>query len=129
MPRFVGKGENETVRAPWWGEREHAVIRRFGYGGRQKLVDAAVKAGLVRNEGGQDEIALSQVAVGNMNLVILKLGLVSWTDDEGNRLPVTQEAIEALEEQDAEFLLGEINRLNTPEARSADAQASFRGGD
>jgi hypothetical protein len=128
MPRFVSRDETETVRARWWGEREHAVIRRFGYGGRQKLVDAAVKAGLVAGEAGQ-EIALNQVAVGNMNLVILELGLVSWTDAEGARLPVTRAAIEALEEQDAEFLLGEINRLNTPEARSADEQASFRDGD
>jgi hypothetical protein len=125
MPRFVGKDEAETVRAPWWAEREHAVIRRFGYGGRQRLIDAAVKADLVKGDGGQDEISLSEIAVGVMNLVILELGLASWTDADGSRVPVTRAAIEALEERDAEYLLAEINRLNTPEARPAEEQASF----
>lgn len=135
MPKFVGKGETKTIAAEWWAKeddgtaREWVEIRRFGYGDRQRLVDAALKAGLVAAPGGGDELALSEVTLGALNLEILTLGIKRWTDDQGAIVPVTAEAIRALDEGDAEFILAEINTFNPQKARSAAEQANFRGGD
>jgi hypothetical protein len=136
MPKFVGAKERKTIAAPWWAKREDGTvlewveIRRFGYGQRQRLVDAAVKAGLVaKPDGSGDEISVGELALGSMNLEILRLGVTRWTDDEGVIIPVTADGIAMLTEQDAEFILQEINAFNPQERRSAPAQESFRNGD
>jgi len=136
MPRFRSKKERKTIAADWWAKepdgspREWVEIGRFGYGDRQKLVDAAVKAGLVsKDDGSGDEIALGGLQLGSMNLAILKLGIKRWTDEDGKIVPVTDEGVEALHEEDAEFILAEINAFNPQKGRSAEAQANFRGSD
>lgn len=122
MPSFVR--DEKTVAAAWWAEGEYAVIRRFGYGDDQAMAGELVK---ITGTGDEAEIQWSDELVGRMNLRVLELGLVRWTDADGDEVPVTPAAIRALEPDDAEFLLGEIQALNkNRRQRSPDEQDMFR---
>jgi len=135
MPSFVSVSETRQIKAPWWGEKESCTIRRFNYGDRQWLAGQTVSVeikpgsyagGSVAVEADGDG-AVTDVLIGEMNLALLERGVVEWTDAEGNGLPVTRASIEALTEQDADFILGEIAALNPRKTRSKDEQATFRG--
>lgn len=130
MPRFVGD-ETKVVQAPWWGEKETATIRRMNYGDRQYLAGQAVRVGIAGEDGQRETIG--ELALGEMNLAILERGLVAWTDPDGEGMPVTRSAIEALEEDDGDFILKEIRAFNPRRQRSPEEQAGFRdrpgGGD
>ena len=135
MPSFVSKSETRQIRAPWWGEKESCTIRRFNYGDRQWLAGKTVSVGIKPGAyaGGNvvaeadGDGAVTDVLIGEMNLALLERGVAEWTDSEGNGLPVTRGAIEALTEQDADFILSEISALNPRRERSRTEQATFRG--
>ena len=132
MPRFVDKNETKVIRAPWWAEKEIAVIRKFSYGDRQYLVGETVRVGMVSRDG-QTEDAVGEMALGQMNLAMIERSLVIWMNPDGEEMPVTREAIEALAEDDGDFILKEIRALNPRRQRSPDEQEKFRdrpgGGD
>lgn len=124
MPSWVGE-EQKTIQAPWWAKDEKCVIRRFGYGGRQRLMQAAVRVGLP-SENGKNE--MTDLQLDAMNVETILVGVISWTDEEGNDVPVTREAVETLEDEDGKYILREINLLNPRRRRTPEAQATFRGG-
>lgn len=130
MPSFVGD-ETKVIQAPWWGPDEAATIRRMNYGDRQYLAGQAIRVGITGEDGRREQIG--ELALGEMNLAIIERGLVSWTDEEGKELPVTRDRIEALDELDGEFILGEIKAFNPRRQRSPENQSKFRdrsgGGD
>jgi hypothetical protein len=121
--RFITKADRKTIHANWWDDDEHVVIKRFSYGDRQRLADAAIRIGIA----GPGQATINEVQVGQMNLVILELGIHSWTlkREDGKIAPLTRKMIEALREEDAEFILAEINALNR--RRTAEEQSNFRG--
>lgn len=125
MPRFVSDSDHTTIQAPWWAEKEVCVIRRFAYGDRQYLAGQTVSVGIDPSGGVQDSIA--DIEIERMNLAILERGIVSWTDAEGQDMLATAEAIAALEEDDAGYILAEINTLNPSKRRSPKDQERFRG--
>lgn len=125
MPRFVNERDTVTIQAPWWDAKEVCVIRKFGYGDRQFLAGETVTVGISTDGAGAEPLA--DVAIGRMNLAILERGIVSWTDADGNDVPVTRERIAALAEDDGEFILAEINRANPRRGRTPEEQATFRG--
>ena len=126
MPRFVDDSQRRVISAPWWGEEENCTIKKFAYGDRQYLAGQTVRVGLGVDGVSEDEVG--EVQIDRMNLAILERGIVRWTDEDGEPIPVTRKAIERLEEQDAEFILAEIQELNPRRTRTEDEQGSFRGG-
>jgi hypothetical protein len=125
MPRFVDDRETVDVQAPWWGEKEFCTIKRFNYGDRQHLAGQSIAMGINPEDEGS---AVADVLIDRMNLAILERGIVRWTDESGESIPVTRTKIERLEEKDAEFILHEIQTLNPRKRRSPEAQESFRDG-
>jgi len=125
MPRFVGD-ETKVIRAPWWGEKETATIRRFNFGDRQYLAGQALKVGIATGEGTGK--AITDIELGEMNLALIERGLVAWTDEDGKEMEVTRLAIEALTDADGDYILREIRAFNPRRRRGADEQAGFRGG-
>jgi hypothetical protein len=128
MPRFI-IDETKEIQAPWWDEDETVVIKKFSYGDRQKLAGSAVRIDLVDSGNGKPE-ALTDVQVATMNLAILELAIVDWTfrhPTTGKKIPVRRQWIEALSEEDGDFILAEINAYNPRRKRSKEEQASFRG--
>lgn len=126
MPRFISESDVKTIRADWWDEDEAVTIKKFSYGDRQKLAGAAVKMNI------ENERRISEVQIAEMNLMILQIGIVSWTFTRpynDKAVPVSRHWIEQLDPKDAEFILGEINALNPSIERSADEQEEFRGTD
>lgn len=124
MPRLVSKTDTKTVSAPWWGEKEHAVLRRFAFGDRQALTGAYMRVG---GHMANDDLPIeAQVDIEQMNLAILLRGIVSWTDAEGAPLSVDAATVAMLEEKDATYLLTEINAFNPRTQRSEEDQANFR---
>ena len=121
MGRFVSAGDTKTVRATWWDEDEEVVIKRFSYGDRQRLAGEATRVGLVGEAGEGPREFATDVQVERINLSILELGIVRWTlkGEGGKVVPLNRKWIYRLKEEDAEFLLGEINALNP--RRSAEA--------
>jgi len=124
MPRFVG--ETRVVQASWWDEKETATIRKLGYGDRQALSAVYVRME-PQDGGGYRKVFDPQLALEKMNVALLELALVRWTDEDGEEMPVTAERIRALSEEDAGFLLAEIADFNPRRTRSAEDQATFRG--
>jgi len=124
---FVTKADHKTIRAEWWDEDEHVVIRKFSYGDRQALANETVKVGMT-GQSGQEKM-ITDVQIGRMNLAILQRGIVSWTlkGPDGKIAQLNQQMIEALNEEDAEFILAAINTLNPRRRRTAEEQANFRG--
>ena len=125
MPRFVGD-ETKAVHAPWWGKKETATIRKFNFGDRQYLAGQALKVGIATGDGA--EKAITDIELGEMNLALMERGLVAWTDPAGGPLEVTREAIEALTDEDGDYILKEIRKFNPRRRRGADEQANFPGG-
>jgi hypothetical protein len=125
MPRFVDDSQRKTIQAPWWGEKETCTIKKFAYGDRQWLAGQTVAMGM--KPGASEEDAVADFQIDRMNLAILERGIVAWTDEEGEPIRVTRQAIEQLTEQDADFILSAINDLNPRRQRTEDEQESFRG--
>ena len=123
--------EAKTIHADWWTKREDGTplevceIRRFGYGDEQILQGAMVRI----SEDDNLTLEWSGDVFARMNLNVLKRGIKSWTDEEGVSIPVTDEAMEALNSEDADFILKEIQAFNRGRQRSAAEQATFRGAD
>ena len=126
MPRFVDCNEVIDIQAPWWGEKETATIRKFNYGDRQYLAGQAVRVGIATEDVAGT--AITDIEIGEMNLALIERGLVGWTDPDGEEMEVTRAAIEALEDRDGDFILGEIRKFNPRRRRGADEQANFPGG-
>jgi len=126
MPRFVEDSDVKEVRAEWWDEDEAVTIRKFSYGDRQALAGVAIKVG-VTDEGGLQR----NLVVERMNLEILNLGIKRWTlkRSDGKVANLNRKSIEALTDEDAEFILAAINAFNPSSRRSAEEQATFRGAD
>ena len=129
MGRFV-EHEVKVIHAEWWDEEETVTIKRFAYGDRQRLASVAYKVGFVQQgDGGQQEFS-ADIAIGEMNLAILEIGIEAWTlkSSAGKAVPLRRSAIERLQDEDAEFILREINAFNpSRKRRTADEQANFRG--
>jgi len=126
MPRFVDCNEVIDIRAEWWGEKETATIRKFNYGDRQYLAGQAVRVGIATGDGTGK--AITDIEIGEMNLALIERGLVGWTDPDGEEMEVTRAAIEALTDEDGDFILGEIRAFNPRRRRGADEAANFPGG-
>jgi hypothetical protein len=127
MPgRFVQEDEIKLIHADWWDEHETVTIKRFTYGDRQRLAGVAYKVGLVSGDGNAQYSA--DVALGEMNIAILEIGIKAWTlkGANGKPVPLRRSLIEKLRDEDGNFILGEINALNPSRRRSAEAQATFR---
>lgn len=112
MARFVDSSSDKVIQAEWWDKDESVTIRRFGYGDRQFLAGETVRVGM-QGTGAAAEMS-GDVAVATMNLAILERGIRAWTlkDAGGQVPPLTRASIEALCEDDAEYILGEINAYN-----------------
>jgi hypothetical protein len=134
MPSFVNSSDEnyKVIHADWWAKRddgaplEICTIKKFSYGDRQYLAARTVRVGVAPGGGAAD--ADAEVLIGEMNLAILKRGIVRWTDPKGRPVPITVAQVEALEERDAEFILQEINDFNPRKTRSPEEQDKFRGG-
>jgi hypothetical protein len=128
MPRFV-IDETKVIQAEWWDEGETVTIKKFTYGDRQKLASDAVYVGLVDGDGKKQTLA--EAKIDTMNLGILEVGIVSWTfinPKTGREMPLLRRWIEALNPEDAEFILREINAFNPQiNKRTEEEQDSFRG--
>jgi hypothetical protein len=130
---------------------ETCTIRKFAYGDRQYLAGETVRVGIKVGGGAahlQDAQSRSKnerlnerhgekpangqhgekatVLVGRMNLAILERGIVSWTDPQGQKVPVTADGIAQLDSKDADFILAEINAYNPRQRRSEEDQEKFR---
>jgi len=130
MPRFV-VDETKVIHAEWWDEDETVTIKRFTFGDRQKLAQVAYKVGLVNpNDGGGAQMS-ADIAIGEMNLAILEIGILAWTlkGPEGKVMALRRAWIEALQDEDGNFILAEINAYNPTKRRKPEDQANFRGGD
>lgn len=129
MGRFVDY-EVKVIHAEWWDEEETVTIKRFAYGDRQRLASVAYKVGFVQQDDGQGPQFSADVAIGEMNLTILELGIAAWTlkSAAGKMVPLRRSTIERLQDEDAEFILREINAFNPSKRRSAEEQVNFRGG-
>jgi len=130
MGRFV-EHETKVITADWWDEGETVTIKRFAYGDRQRLAGVAYKVGFVQQGDGSQQEFSADIAIGEMNLAILEIGIVAWTlkSSAGKVTPLRRSAIERLQDEDAEFILREINAFNpSKKRRTADEQANFRGG-
>lgn len=132
MPGFVGL-ETKVVQAPWWSEKERAVIRKFGYGDQEAFKACYLR--LEEPEGGGLAVRVYDLEQGlaRINGVIIERGVVSWTDAAGELAPVTAETVRRLDNDrpggdDAAFLLEEIAEFNPRRRRSAEEQETFRGG-
>lgn len=125
MTQFTVK-ETKVIQAPWWDEDEQVIIRRFGWGDRQELIQAAVTVDLGNVP---TNVQINDVQVGAMNLRIMELGIQSWTlkGPGGKIVPVTKKWIYDLSEPTGNFILREINDFNPRRSRSAKEQANFRG--
>jgi hypothetical protein len=143
MPSFVN--ETKVIAAPWWAKDESGspletcTIRKFAYGDRQYLAGETVRVGISvadrsqttggrsKNERLNDQHGeKATVLVGRMNLAILERGIVSWTDPQGQKVPVTADGIAQLDSKDADFILAEINAYNPRQRRSEEDQEKFR---
>lgn len=128
MPRFVTAADTKEIRAPWWDTDETVTIKKLTYGDRQTIQKASARMS-VTAEGSFDEIAL-----GDVNLVIMEVGVVSWTfvrPETGKPVPCTRRWFERLTEEDGDFILAEINAFNPPPRRTEAEVDEFRdaGGD
>jgi len=120
MGRFTSE-ETKDVRAEWWEAEEHAILRKFNYGDRQRI--SAASTIVKRTEGGSQV----EVDMAALNLKMLELGIASWTlrDDGGKLVKLTRTAIERLTREDGEYLLDQITAFN--ERRTKEDQDNFRG--
>lgn len=126
MPRFVSAADVKTVRAEWWAEDETVTIRKLTYGDRQKIGQAAVKMQF-KGDGQPVESEL-----GAVNLVVLELGVASWTfkrAENDKPAPCNRFWFEKLAPEDGEFILKAINDFNVAPQRSEAEQDEFRGAD
>jgi len=125
MSQFIAE-DTRIIQADWWDEDEQVVIRRFTWGDRQELIQAAIDTDIV---DGQPRI--NEMQLGRMNLRIMELGIKSWTlkGPEGKVVPPSRNWIYRLDEETGNFILREINAFNPRRGRSAEEQISFRGDD
>lgn len=137
MGRFRSASDVKVIQADWWDEDETVTIRRFGYGDRQYLSGKTMQArlspqGLQEAQKGELAGLDMEMSIEEMNLAVLERGIVRWTlqrDDESDVVaPLNRAWIEKLTEEDAEFILAEINAFNPSQRRTEEEQASFRGG-
>lgn len=118
MGRFVTKSDVKVIRADWWDEGEEVTIRKYTI--RQKdLLDAKI----IEIAGMAGEIP--QVVVKSVAVPYLIAGIAEWTftDEEGNRVPVNRHWIDKLDEDTADFIADEIRNFN--EGRTTAEQREF----
>lgn len=110
MGRFVEATEVREVRADWWDPGETVTVKRFSFGDRQYLMGATM-GDSARVQKGDVSVTVS---VERMNLAVLERGIARWTlkKADGSVAPLTPEVIASMTEQDADFILSEIQRYN-----------------
>jgi hypothetical protein len=136
MGRFVGAGETQAVRAPWWGEAETVTIRKFSWGQTQSLNTAGVETTGSMGQGpaaGSGGAALKpgmrvSVLLDVRNFALMEAGIEAWTllDESGAVAPLALDSIKRLAPADGDFILKAINDFNP--AQTADDRETFPHG-
>lgn len=130
----------KTIRADWWDEGESVTIKQFTFAERQTInasfnLEMKMQVPDGRRRGrrnrSRDEVQemLTQMDMSHHNQLILQMGIVDWTFTNGNGqlLPVTDKNIRALRDDYANFILDEIDDFTTP--RDEDEEEQFRNAD
>jgi len=137
MPRFATVMEpgndNPPIRAPWMSEKEYVQLRpvkTYMMSVRAQSKAVSLPEGLTAEQLQalpQDE-ALRRIAATQDQAAVqaaLILAMVeSWTDRDGNPVPVTPETVEALDERDGTWLVEEIEKRGESIATQPAAQPS-----
>lgn len=94
------------VRAAHWDPHECVVIRSLNTDDEEMITDGLA---------GIDASGSPRLYAGRNKRLTLERGIVSWTlTDEQNRpLPLNEQSIRGLAPEDSQFILSEIQALNT----------------
>ena len=108
--RFRTKKSHVTIHADWWDADEAVVIRRFSFGDRERVNELMCKVSPFTGAG-EPEMTMDMGMVNRASLIV---GIVSWNmrDEDGQAVALSQETIDQLTEEDADFILAEIARVN-----------------
>ena len=117
------------IQAPWWDAGEVCLIREVvTHGDRKAMIKNMIQA---RMEQGSNAEGVPQQAMDlNFRIEEVQAAMIltmtrDWTlrDVHGKKLPLSLTSIEALADEDVEFICGEIDKRNpqglTPERRMA----------
>ena len=130
--RFVSAADRKTIHADWWEANETVTIKKLSWGEKKRLMGEAASFAPIKVGGESKREALVEKKSDEMSVTLrpdtmqtltMELGIVSWTftDDAGNPVPVNPNTIAQLEEEDGDYILSELDKLNaamTPEQRA-----------
>lgn len=120
------------IQAPWWDAGEVALIREVvTHGDRKAMIKNMIQARMEQSGAGAGQQTMDlNFRVEEVQAAMILTMAKDWTlkDVHGKKLPLALASIEALADEDVEFIVSEINRRNpqglTPEQRMAFLAAS-----
>ena len=118
MGRFITGRDVEIIHHESWDENEEVTIKKWTIREKDKLDSQILRIAGVAGD-------IPEVVIKSVTIPYLLAGIESWTfcDDEGKRVPVNEHWIGKLDEETADFIAGEIRRLN--EGRTEEEQREF----
>jgi hypothetical protein len=101
----------QQIHADWWDGHEVVVIRSLRAEDTDWVQDQLAE--MVTGKGKDASMALK---LGTTKRLTTLRGVVSWTftDELGNPQPFNEDALRMLAPEDADYIYGEINKLNQP---------------
>jgi len=113
----------EQIQAPWWDSGEVVLIREVvTHGDRKAMIKNMIQARMEQGSDAQQTMDLN-FRVEEVQAAMIITMAKDWTlkDRAGKQLPLTLDSINALADEDVEYIVGEINRRNpqglTPQQR------------
>jgi len=117
------------IKAAWWDEGETVTLRRYLSHGMSRAIQQAYVAAAPKAVDPSDPTSLKLDPAKALEIVDTPLlyWMVRWSlrDKGGNILPLDQSGLDALVDEDVDYIKAEIDKLSESASLSEDAQASF----
>ena len=104
--------EQKQIQADWWDPNEIVIIRTLKESDLEWIQDSM--ADMVAD--GKKTNANMNLRIGTARRLTMLRGIASWTltNELGNIMPLTEQALGELAQEDADFIYQAINELNQP---------------
>lgn len=108
----------KTIRADYWEPHECVVIRSLNTEYDEHIQDGLAS---IDNNGN------TQIHAGRIKRLTLLRGIVSWTltDEHGKPLPLSEQNIKSLANEDSQYIFSAIQALNQPMLPSEKKESSM----
>jgi hypothetical protein len=120
MPRFApttAPTDGDTIAADWWAKNDDGTPREFVVIRPTKTFFGTMRAssaGMTAERARAISAGAASVDATAIQRTIMKQMIVRMTDETGADVPVTDEALEGLDEADGAFIAQEIDKRSRP---------------